>query len=331
MARMLRTTLCAMAALAVFAPIYSSAQEGLAGPTDQAGNIQDIRPTDVDLITSLPSGERQKGIERFELARASWLSVKNASARFIASVEVLKDGKYADDPAKPQTGLIEFAVAPTTDDSGRLSPAQVRAHMFNDKGWHFLSQNVFDPNQPVTKWIDPDYNCPPEGEAATLARQAFSTELMFFPFDFMSKTFNDSLWTTPNRYADRSRTRFFATRGMPIRKSTSDEQQATFRGESQFLFLASPAMADAHYWLSEDSGELRRIDVLLPDGKIKSFEYSDYYSYKGRPARYPRKLVLTLISKSGGKDVGWRYTMTLTNVAINAAIPEQHFQPPKKP
>ncbi|NIT55633.1 MAG: hypothetical protein GWN00_05155 [Aliifodinibius sp.] len=298
-------------------------------------NVAELDLDNLSLGPLLPSSpstllpeEQEKAISFFESQRDSWLSIKTGSARFETSTRTIKGDEYFEDKAaESQTGLIEFLVEPLPqEDIGDLSPVKIRAHMLNDKGWNFVKENVFDPEEETKEWAIYDF-CPLEGDLAQLVRKTFCTELLFFPFDFMSKTFQDEVWR--NRYTAETKEQFFEERGIPWRRSTSEEDSQLFNGESHYLFMISPTITGAHYWFNRENGELRRVDVFLPGNVVKSFQYEDYYQYKNQTAKYPRKLKLIWKKGRGESTIGWEFSMRLTNVALNIDIPEDNFSPPE--
>jgi hypothetical protein len=280
--------------------------------------------------SNLSVEEQARAISSFEAQRESWLAIRTGSARFETCFRLIKAGQLvAQEEAPPQTGLIQFLVEPAPGDKmGDLSPARVKAHMFNDRGWNFVRENVFDGTEKPKEWAAYEY-CPLQGDMARLAREAFSTELLFFPFDFMAKTFQDDVWH--NKYTAETKEAFFADRGIPWRRSTAEEESRLFRNEPQYLFMASPGMSDAHYWLSAENGDLRRIEVFLPGNVVKSFQYEDYYQYPDHKEKYPRQLTMTWVKGEGASATGWEFTMRLTNVALNIDIPAGDFLPPGGP
>ena len=94
---------------------------------------------------------------------------------------------------------------------------------------------------------------------------------------------------------------------MPYRRSTQEETSNIFGGEQQYLFMVSPALVDAHYWFSTENGDLRQIDILLPNGLVKSFRYENYARKEGEDARFPQRIVLTSKQGSGDTAIGWEY------------------------
>jgi hypothetical protein len=280
--------------------------------------------------SNLSVEEQTRAISSFESQRESWLAIRSGSARFETSVRLIRAGQLvAQEEAPPQTGLIQFLVEPISGDKmGDLSPIRVKAHMFNDRGWNFVRENVFDGKDKPKEWAAYEY-CPLQGDMARLAREAFSTELLFFPFDFMAKTFEDDVWH--NKYTAETKEAFFADRGIPWRRSTAEEETRLFRNEPQYLFMASPGVSDAHYWFSAENGDLRRIDVFLPGNVVKSFQYEDYYQYQDHKEKYPRQLTLIWAKGEGASATGWEFTMRLTNVALNIDIPAGDFLPPGEP
>jgi len=154
----------------------------------------------------------------------------------------------------------------------------------------------------------------------------FKTELLFFPLDFLVKTYPDEVW---DNVLMMSKEKFFADRGLPIRQSGPEETNQMFGGEPQYLFLASPALTDAHFWFSAVNGQLRQIDIFLPEEEVKSFRYEDYVRKDGEDASFPRRFILTSKKGSGDQATGWEYVIELTDLEINIDIPAERFIPPQ--
>ena len=141
----------------------------------------------------------------------------------------------------------------------------------------------------------------------------------------MSKTYHDGLWS--NKYTE-PKDQFFSGRGVPWRLSTEEETEDIFGGESQYLFMLSPALIDAHYWFSAENGELRQVDVSVPRDIIISFHYENYAQEPSTGcARFPQRFVQTFRQGSGTTAVGWEYTVDLADLTLNADIPGERFVP----
>jgi hypothetical protein len=270
--------------------------------------------------------EQERTISFFESQHRSWLAIKGGSARYETKIWSIRDGKFVVGPNRSQTGTLEFSVTPLNNPTGLQSPAKIQARLFNDKyKLNFLMNNVFDSEASSWLWAD-DPNLLTSEEMLELKEWTFKTELFFFPLDFMAKTYSDELWN--NRYM-MSKEQFFASRGLPIRLSTPEETNQIFGGEPEYLFLASPAVVDAHYWFSAEDGELRQIDIFLPEGLVKSFRYEDYVQEKGGNAKYPRRFILTKKKGTGDQANGWEYIVELSGVELNIDIPAERFVPPQ--
>lgn len=266
--------------------------------------------------------EETKAIDCFESQRCSWLAVKSGSAEYKTMVRRIRDGEFTPD-APSQSGTLEFVITPSVPE-GHKSPAKIQAHLFDNKSEsHSVSSDVLDWEMPWWQWTeDPTFPI----SRAKQVYDIFQTELLFFPLDFMAKTYSDQSWH--NKYTT-SREEFFADRGVPRRRSTEEETEQTFGGEPQYLFMASPGLIDAHYWFSAENGELRQIDVFLPNDMVKSFRYEDYVQKKGGDAKFPQKFILTCKWKEDNSIVGTEHTIDLSRVRLNTDISTERFIPPE--
>jgi hypothetical protein len=273
----------------------------------------------------LSQAEQKKAILSFEAQRRSWLAIRSGAAQYRTKLRLIRQGQFLDTQLPSQTGTLEFVVTPLDQPVGRQSPAHIQAHLSNDLyKWNFVRSNVFDVEARRYQWAD-DPATPLEGDKVNLAKGAFQTELLFFPFDFMAKTYPDERWN--NRYM-MSREQYFADRGLPRRISTEEEALTAFGGEAQYLFMASPALVDAHYWFSADNGELRQIDVFnSSNGAVRSYRYEGYRNAEGQEARFPTRFIHTWRKGTGSKATGWEYTVELTDVKLNIDLPQDRFEP----
>ncbi|HUT31218.1 MAG TPA: hypothetical protein VMX13_15590 [Sedimentisphaerales bacterium] len=287
----------------------------------------DVSLGDLDMPSAslLSQAEQKKAISFFEAQRRNWLAIRSGAAQYRTKLRLIRQGQFLDTQLPSQTGTLEFVVTPLDQPVGRQSPAHIQARLSNDLyKWNFVRSNVFDVEARIYQWAD-DPATPLEGDKVNLARGAFQAELLFFPFDFMAKTYPDERWN--NRYM-MSKEQYFADRGLPRRISTQEETLTAFGGEALYLFMASPALVDAHYWFSADNGELRQIDVFNSnDGAVRSYRYEGYTNAEGQEARFPTRFIHTWRKGTGSKATGWEYTVELTDVKLNIDLPEDRFEP----
>gem|GEM_PF-4236287 len=314
----------------------SPSTDKAAGPTAPDGNRTSSR-TEIDLALDavdlpppslLSASERERAVSSFESQRKGWLAVKTGLAKYKTKVRLFKNGEFLDVEVPSQTGTLEFRVTPLSNPSGRESPAKIQVRMSNDKHkWNFSRENALSPDAVTHQWAD-DPEIPIKGKNAELAKGAFQAQAFFFPFDLMAKSYPDERWS--NRYM-LTRDKFFAEKGMPRRLSTKKETEGVFAGEQQYLFMASPALVDAHYWLSAENGDLRQIDVIsAQQNVIESFRYEDYYQNENESARFPKRFVHTWKMGTGNNTKGWEYVVELADVKLNTEIPAQRFVPPEE-
>jgi len=274
---------------------------------------------------SLLSAEEQaKAISVFDSQHTGWLSVKSGSAKYKTSLRILKDGKFVDAPASyTKTGTFEFTIAPLDREPKNESLASIHIRLSNDKGkWTLVKDNAF--GRDSWRWKDGD-SAAVKIDKKDQVNASFDLELLFFPVHFMSETYSEGAWDgtgMPREY-------FFKDRGLPIRRTTQEEADSKFGGESQYLFLPSPEMPTAQYWFSAKKGELRQLNVTSSaDNMVKSFRYEDYIQKSGESAKFPRKFVMTCIKGTSDKAIGWEQTVELTNLELNTNISPEQFIPP---
>ena len=279
----------------------------------------DVNDIPLPSMSVLSATEQDQAKTLFESQRQSWLSVQSGTGHFKATLKKIIDGNCISEPNGTFTGTIDFIIEPFNKAQGRQSPVNIRCRIHNDTfRCNFVEVGLFDPNGKWGRWNE-DSDVTKIDEAIRPFAQEL--ELFFFPFDFMAKTVQDATWS--NKYT-LSKDDFYSKRGIAIRKSSEQETADVFRGEEQFLFLLSAGFTDAHYWFSTQNGELRQVDVFLP-GMVKSFRYEDYYQKDGSPAKYPRKLIVTIKRGTGKSTTGWEYTVELTELALNTAIASDRF------
>jgi len=289
-----------------------------------AVDIDDISLDDLPLPSRslLPIDEQERAISFFESQHDSWLAVKSGSANCVTNVRNIVQGEFVADPNRSWAGTLEFVVTTIGNPIKFQSPAKIQIRLCNNKyKWNFVNGNIFDSEISPQLWAD-DTEFPIKGKTGRLARWGFKTELFFFPIDFMAKTYSDGIWD--NRYTE-PKEKFFMGCGVPIRHSTQEETDNIFGGEPQYLFMASLSLVDALYWFSAESGDLRQIDVFLPNGLVKSFRYENYIQEKDGYARFPQRFTLTSKQGSGDTATGWEYTVELYDVKLNIDIPNERF------
>jgi hypothetical protein len=275
--------------------------------------------------SQLPIDEQEEAVSFFESQHQSWLAVQNGTTQYEINVRNIIQGEFINDPNHSYTGTLEFKVTPMDNLVNRQGPARVQVRLGNDSyGANFLRDNVFDSE--AQSWIWVDGESLPEEQISELKKWSFKTELFFFPLDFMAKSYSDGVWNS--KYTEPAE-QFFADRGIPRRLSTQEETDNVFGGESQYLFMLSPALVDAHYWFSVDNGELRQVDVILPGGVTKSFRYENYVQKIGEDAKFPQRIVLTQRRGTGSEATGWEYAVDFKNIKLNVDIPPKRFIPPQ--
>ncbi len=289
---------------------------------DLALDVVDLPPASL-----LSASERQRAISSFESQREGWLAVKTGLARYKTTMRLFKNGEFVDVEVPSQSGTLEFRVTPLSNPMGRESPAKIKVRMSNEKHkWNFLRESALSAEAVTHQWAD-DPAIPIEGKNADLAKGAFQVQAFFFPFDLMAKSYPDKRWS--NRYM-LPRDKFFAEKGLPRRVSTKQETENLFAGEQQYLFMASPALVDAHYWFSAENGDLRQIDIVNAQQNVtESFRYEDYYQRENEHARFPKRFVHTWKMGTGDNIKGWEYVVELSDVKLNAEIPPERFIPPE--
>jgi len=279
---------------------------------------------------SLSLVEQEGAIALFESQYRRWFAIESGTARYEAKVRSIKAGQFVPDSTPAQTGTLWFVVAPLNSPIKLQSPAKVQVCLTNDKyKWNFVNDNVFDSESPYWQWAD-DPNIPIEGEMVLSAKRALQPTLLFLPLDLMAKTYPDEQKVWNNKYMTPKYKFFYAGRGVPVRRSTQEETNHKFGGEPQYLYLISPAVDDAHYWFSAENGELRQIDVFIPEEDvIKSFRYENYVRKAGEDASFPQRFILTWKKGSGDSATGLECTVELTGVELNIDIPAERFVPPQ--
>lgn len=274
--------------------------------------------------SQLSDEEQQMAISFFESQHDSWLATRTLSATYEMSVRNITEGNFVEYPNGVQTGSISFSITPIQQLVKLQSPAGIQVKIVNNANQlNLLLDNAFDEDAASHLWTDGEVYLD-AGEMLRLVEQTFQIELFFFPMDFMVKTYNDGSWN--NKYTEEKEV-FFAVRGVPWRRSTQEETDEKFGGESQYLFMISPALTDAHYWFSAENGELRQVDVFLAGDLVKSFRYENYIEKQGDDAKYPQRLILTSKSGTGDQSAGTEYTIKLHNVELNIDIPADQFIP----
>lgn len=275
--------------------------------------------------SQLPADEQAEAISFFESQHQSWLAVQSGAAQYEISIRNIINGQFIEDPNRSQTGSLEFTVTPLSDPVRLQSPAKIQAHLFNNKySINFLTENVFDSEISEYTWTEGSIP-PTNEELRELRGWALKTELFFLPIDFMAKTYTDGVWS--NKYTE-PKEQFFAGRGLPLRRTTEEETNDIFGGEQQYLFMASPALVDVHYWFSTENGDLRQIDIFLPGNLAKSFRYENYIRIEGADARFPQRIILTQKQSTGDDTIGWEYTVNFHDIELNVNIPPGRFVPP---
>lgn len=293
------------------------------------GIIQmDVSLDDLPLPSaSLLSQENQeRAISFFESQRRSWLAIKTISAKYTTKMQHIKKGKLLNEPMYIQSGTLEFAVELLLNPTGHQSPARVQIRLFDKKSKSgFVKDNALDWKEPWQQWTE-NTIFPMDISRTKKERGLYETDLLFLPLDFMAKTYGDKQY---HRASMMTREQFFSRPGVPIRLSTQEETKRKFKGELQYLFMASPALIDAHYWFSAENGELRQIDALDSNQNVvKSFRYEDYVYKEDEGAKWPCRFISTWKKGTGDETAGWQYTIELTDVEINNPISPQRFIPP---
>jgi len=295
-------------------------QEGSAEGASAQAIVAEI-PVDqglpLPLNTTLSPRDVESAISCFQAQHDNWLAIQSGSAHYTTKLRLIKDGEYINpEDYVSQSGLLEFAVTPLSIPEGSLSPAKVQVRMTNENtNWNFSRDNVFDKQEALKDWPEgPSDSAPPE-KAFSQAKGAFMPQLFFYPFDYMAKSYPHAAWN--NRYMDTSN-RYFEDRGMPRRVSTPDETETLFHGEPQYLFMSSPALLDAQFWFSAESGELRQIDLLSHNtNTVISYRYENYTSETDDGPSFPRRCIATWRKGRGDSAVGWEMTYELTELQLN--------------
>lgn len=202
-------------------------------------------------------------------------------------------------------------------------PAKIQVRTYNDGDkCGFLKDDALNSRAPWRQLTgDPNLAIKEDD-----IKSAIQTGLLFYPLDLMTQTFPNKSWN--NRYMV-PRNEFFASRGIPIRRSTQQETDSIFGGEPQYLFMIDYDVNNsANYWFSAENGQLRQIDISCPDGAITSFRYEDYVQKQGEDAQFPQRFILTRTSGTGDKAILWELTVDLSDVQLNIDIPAEKFTTP---
>lgn len=274
-------------------------------------------------LSTLSREERDKAISLCAAQHDSWLGIRSMSARYTATMSLFKDGECVKE--YPGSGSFELLVTPSNGPIHRQNPATVQFLLFNEtNGYHYLADSILDPRAFFVCW-------PAEPNAsATEVRRAKNqfidvAKLLLRPLAAMAATYRNHVWD--NTYLT-SRNGFFAYRGTPIRLSEQAETDSIFNGEPQYLFVFNSRPAEAQYWFSTSTGELRQIHLFKPGHPVRILRYEDYVGAENGNVRFPRIFSCTLKERNGHKPNGWAYVVELRDVRLNIEIPPERFVPP---
>ena len=261
---------------------------------------------------SLSREESAQAISFFESQHRNWFAVKNGVAGYRTIVRRSESGTLIEDPRSSESGTIQFTVT-SADNPNKSQGPQIKVHLSNGK-WNFSKDNVLDLKASWRQWSD-DPNSPIAKSAGRLRKRM---ELLFYPFNFMARTYPAKQWNTRQMMP---KWRFFATRGLPMARSTQQETDTMFAGEPQYLFLPSYSVTAVQYWFSTVNGQLRQIDMFAPDNSVTSFRYENYVQ-KDDCMEFPQRL--TLVNKKQKSDTTkrWEFIVELTDLNINVDGPQ---------
>jgi tetratricopeptide (TPR) repeat protein len=304
-------------------------KSGAVPDTSSGNNVTDSvfeeSPLPSSSLSSLSPEEQEEAVSYFEYQHQGWLGIKDGTAKYSSTIFGIEKGQIQEKTARSQMGTLEFQVMPSKDSTGMRSPVKVQVRLFNENTKQiFVRDNIFDSGASSWHWTENSTVVIPN-KTAELAEE---TELFFFPLDFMVKTYSDEIWNDKwnNKYME-SKAEFFAGRGMPLRRSTKEETDTMFGGEQQYLFMLNPAK-DAHYWFSAGNGELRQVDVFLPDGSTRNFRYENYTWNQDENIGFPQRFTLTWKKGTGEDITGYKFTVELTDIKLNTNISAERFVPP---
>ena len=282
-------------------------------------------------LTALSEEDEAQAVASFKQQHDAWLAVKTGRSTMKVTFRRIKDGEYVPEEApEVLTGSLAFRISPAGEGTRGQSPVKVDVRLTNNQyGCSYLVNNVFSRKGRRFLPNADGVAIPPEARAK-LDTWGFRTELLFFPLDFMAKSYKSRSWS--NVYT-RPEGAYFSNAGLPWRRSTEAETATAFKGEPQYLFLLSPGLTDADYWFSTVNGEFRQVDVRLPRGVVKSFRYEDYVKLADEQAApdeqaaFPSTIVASQLTGSGAEAHGWEVRIKLESLQINVDLPDATFLP----